>query len=138
MHFHENVKIDSKGRITIPAYIRLALGIESGDKLLLIAYPDRGSIEIRKIYEDAFSCSGTIGINDFIALLRTLSTNNIKIYAITCTVSGDGEEYRCSLVVSSDISANTRGLYCEPLNEYVNEYPKFTTGEGEDDWSMQL
>jgi len=45
------VKVDSKGRITLPAHMRLALGIEEGYVLRLVADLERGTILI-PLYQD--------------------------------------------------------------------------------------
>ncbi len=99
MLLSEVVKLDSKGRVTIPAAMRLALGLEVGDRVLLVMDPERMSIEIRFL-KDVESCSIEIEKDRFVELVQSFLKD---IYALSC-VDREGI-MRCRFLASAGVCA---------------------------------
>jgi AbrB family looped-hinge helix DNA binding protein len=100
--YTEIVKVDAKGRVTIPSSVRLLLGIEEGDQLLLIVDEEHHTIKLQVFKNNNIvTCkiiANTKSIN------RILSSFISKIINFSCLcIDKTCEAYRCKLVVPSDI-----------------------------------
>jgi AbrB family looped-hinge helix DNA binding protein len=97
--FSEIVKLDSKGRVTIPATLRLLLDIKEGEKLVLIFNEDGNKIEIYlpKI-NNTLLCDDEISKDILLELLRKFKVNAFKCRCIDnhCDV------YRCKIFIELD------------------------------------
>ncbi len=133
MRFKELVKVDSKGRITIPLAIREALGIHEGMNVLLIADMDEKRIFISPIPDKAKLMEINVKVDDrpgvVAEISKTLADHGIDIIALKCVVIKRGELGECSFIVdvSRSLISSTRDLRelisrLEPIKEIsVNE-----------------
>jgi len=94
--YEEIVKVDSKGRITIPATLRLILGIEEGSKLLLIADPDSMKIEIKVVPQNIVIEKRVVNENE---LIEFLSKHITMLYALSCHRISE-HTFQCRLAIS--------------------------------------
>lgn len=94
--YEEIVKVDSKGRITIPATLRLVLGIEEGSKLLLVADPDNMKIEIKVVPQNIVFEKRVINENE---LINFLSKHIAMLYALSCYRISE-HAFQCRIAVS--------------------------------------
>ncbi|MCD6085060.1 MAG: hypothetical protein J7J20_05925 [Desulfurococcales archaeon] len=97
------VKIDPKGRITIPLYIRESVGLEPFSYAEVEVGSDGKSIVIKPI-----SRSGEVlidfkvslsNINDFMKVLKTLLAEGVEVRLLKCRSSADNE-YDCVLTLT--------------------------------------
>ncbi|MCX8168474.1 MAG: AbrB/MazE/SpoVT family DNA-binding domain-containing protein [Ignisphaera sp.] len=80
--FSDVVKVDSKGRITIPAALRLLLNISDGEKLVLIFDEDNNKIEIRLPRQgDGLVCNDIVSKD---VLLELLKRFDVSIVSCRC------------------------------------------------------
>lgn len=107
------VKVDSKGRVTIPQSIRGALGIEKGMVMMIV-----GDVEKREIYLTPLSKAEGENIRYLEITLvdrpgalakvtKVLADHNVDIVANRCTSVIRGEEGVCFIVADfskSDIT----------------------------------
>lgn len=106
MSIEETVKVDSKGRITIPAAIRELFDIREGMYLLMIA--DRNSKEIKlvplpvaaRLVKLSVVLEDRVGV--LAELTNFLASRNIDIISTKCVVLKREELGVCEMVV--DIS----------------------------------
>jgi AbrB family looped-hinge helix DNA binding protein len=100
--YTEIVKVDAKGRITIPSSVRLLLGIEEGDQLLLIVDEEHHAIKLQTFKNDSVViCKMIINAKSINEIFSSLAN---KIINFSCLCIDDVcETYRCKLVVSSDV-----------------------------------
>lgn len=111
----EVVKVDSKGRITIPQAVREALGVEPGMLMALIADFDKREIIIspiatrtEAIYEFDISLVDKPGA--LASVTNTLAKHKADIIASKCASIARGEEASCTLIVDmsmADVDADT-------------------------------
>lgn len=94
--YEEIVKLDSKGRVTIPASLRLLLGLEEGSRLLLIADPDNLRIEIRVVPQDVTIEKIVVKENE---LAEIVSRYANTMYALSCYRRSD-DTFQCRVVIS--------------------------------------
>ncbi|ABN70058.1 transcriptional regulator, AbrB family [Staphylothermus marinus F1] len=103
MKIREIVKVDSKGRITIPLTIREALDIREGMTVLLIADKEKKEIIVSPIPERAKLVELSIRVEDrpgvLAELTRELADRGIDIIATKCIVLKRGEIGECYMVV---------------------------------------
>lgn len=103
MRFKELVKVDSKGRITIPLSIREALGIREGMNILLFADLDEKKIFLSPIPDKAKLVEINVTVEDrpgvVAEISKTLADNGIDIVALKCVVIKRGEIGECSFIV---------------------------------------
>jgi AbrB family looped-hinge helix DNA binding protein len=111
MSVEETIKVDSKGRITIPAVIREMFNIREGMYLLMIA--DKNSKEIKlvplpiaaKLVKLSVVLEDRVGV--IAELTNFLASRNIDIISTKCVVLKREELGACEMVVDiskSDIS----------------------------------
>ncbi len=116
MKFKELVRVDSKGRITIPLSIREALGIREGMNILLFADLDEKKIFLSPIPDRAKLVEINITVEDrpgvVAEISKTLADNGIDIVALKCVVIKRGEIGECSFIVdlSKSLILNTDDL----------------------------
>ncbi|MCD6196080.1 MAG: ACT domain-containing protein [Staphylothermus sp.] len=121
MKIKEIVKVDSKGRITIPLTIREALDIHEGMTVLLIADREKKEIIVSPIPERAKLVELNLRVEDRPGVLaeitRVLADKGVDIIATRCIVIRRGELGECYMVV--DLS---RSLITQPreLEELLN------------------
>lgn len=95
----EIVKVDAKGRITIPAYIRLLLNVDEGGKVLMSIDEEKGIIVLRAFQDQWMRCTGILSRNDLLTLMT-----NTKIVSIKCASDIDNiDMYKCDIVVAGDV-----------------------------------
>ncbi len=122
MKIKEIVKVDSKGRITIPLTIREALDIHEGMTVLLIADREKKEIIVSPIPERAKLVELNLRVEDRPGVLaeitRVLADKGVDIIATRCIVIRRGELGECYMVV--DLS---RSLITQPreLEELLNK-----------------
>jgi len=101
MLLEDVARIDSKGRITIPAHIRIAMGINEGDVVRLIADPDAGlivvavgevfeSIEVVEFQLDSVEALSRITVAIEAHILLSLRCSAVRRDAIRCRVTIKG------------------------------------------------
>ncbi|MEZ0394642.1 MAG: ACT domain-containing protein [Desulfurococcaceae archaeon] len=109
MIVEEIVKIDSKGRVTIPLTIRNMLDIREGMYVLLIA--DREKKEVRmtlipttsKLYRVLTRLEDRPGAMAEVA--TTLASMRIDVITSKCTVVRRGELGECEMIIDTSKSA---------------------------------
>lgn len=103
------VKVDSKGRVTIPQTIREALGLETGMLMALIADLDKREVIVSPIY----SRGETIFELDLLLVDRpgalaqvteVLARHKADIIASRCASIARGEEGSCVIIVDLTIA----------------------------------
>lgn len=96
--YTEVVKIDAKGRITIPSYIRLLLNVDEGGKILMHVDEIRGMIMIRTFREEWARCKGILAKNDVVELM-----SRANIISINCVNEfSNREQFRCEIIAEGD------------------------------------
>ncbi|ABM81115.1 AbrB/MazE/SpoVT family DNA-binding domain-containing protein [Hyperthermus butylicus] len=113
MRFTEIVKVDSKGRVTIPLVVREALNVIEGMNLILIADTDRREIILtplpgggENLYELRIEFKDVPG-----ALARIsskLAELDVDQVATQCTTVKRGENAECIIII--DLSKSTRSI----------------------------
>jgi len=102
MRFKELVKVDSKGRITIPLPIREALGIREGMTILLYADLDEKKIFLSPIPDQAKLVEISLTVTDRPGVLaeisKILADNGVDIIALKCVVIKRGEVGECTFI----------------------------------------
>ncbi|OYT41093.1 MAG: AbrB family transcriptional regulator [Desulfurococcales archaeon ex4484_58] len=133
MRFKELVKVDSKGRITIPLAIREAFGIHEGMNILLIADMDEKKIFISPIPNRAKLMELSIKVEDrpgvVAEISKAIADQGVDIVALKCVVIKRGELGECYIVADLSKSLITTArelkellLKLEPVKEVeVNE-----------------
>lgn len=58
------VRLDDKGRVTLPKYIRTALGVESGDTVLLFYEPKTNFLRLARV-QDPFDGLAEHAIDEY-------------------------------------------------------------------------
>ncbi|ADM27000.1 transcriptional regulator, AbrB family [Ignisphaera aggregans DSM 17230] len=94
----ETVKVDSKGRITIPASIRLLLDINDGDTILLSIDEDNYRIEL-KIFKNntLYLCKGQLDRQTLLEMLEKL-----KVVSLKCRcIDDECQQYRCESYIDT-------------------------------------
>ena len=103
------VKVDSKGRITIPQAVREALGVEPGMLMALIADFDKREIIVSPIatkpeavYELDLNLVDKPG--SLAAVAGVLAKHKADIIASKCASIARGEEASCTIIVDMSMS----------------------------------
>ncbi|RLG88247.1 MAG: AbrB family transcriptional regulator [Thermoprotei archaeon] len=119
MKIKEIVKVDSKGRITIPLTIREALDIHEGMTVLLIADREKKEIIVSPIPERAKLVELNLRVEDRPGVLaeitRVLADKGVDIIATRCIVIRRGELGECYMVVDLSRSLITQPRELEEL-----------------------
>lgn len=106
MKIKEIVKVDGKGRITIPLIIRDTLDIREGMSVLLIADTDKKELIVSPISGVARLCEIEVEIEDrpgaLAEIANLLAKHGIDMVITRCTSIKRGENAECLIVV--DIS----------------------------------
>jgi len=112
----ELVKVDSKGRITIPLSVREAFDIREGMNLLVVADTDEKSITLSPVPEKAKLVEIIVRVEDRPGVLatisRSLADNGVDIVFIKCGVIRRGELGECTIIadVANSIIEDVEGL----------------------------
>ena len=125
MKLAEIVRVDSKGRITIPMVVREALGIVEGMNLVLIADIDKKEIVVSPLPTRALSLyEFYIEIKDIPGALARVSNKLAELgvdqLTTQCTIVKRGELAECILIV--DISGASKPL--EEIRASLMELPE--------------
>ena len=100
--YTEIVKVDAKGRVTIPSSVRLLLGIEEGDQLLLIVDEEHHTIKLQTFKNGSIViCKMMINAKSINEIFSSLA-NKIISFSCLC-IDRACEAYRCRLVVPGDV-----------------------------------
>lgn len=103
MSVEETVKVDSKGRITIPAAIRELFNIREGMYLLMIADRNSREIKLAPLPVAAQLLKLRLIIEDRTGVLaeitRFLASKNIDIVSTKCVVLKREELGECEMIV---------------------------------------
>jgi len=121
------VKVDSKGRITIPQAVREALGVEPGMLMALIADFDKREIIVSPIatkpeavYELDLNLVDKPG--SLAAVTGVLAKHKADIIASKCASIARGEEASCTIIVDmsmSDVDADSIKRELEELEAVI-------------------
>jgi AbrB family looped-hinge helix DNA binding protein len=121
------VKVDSKGRITIPQAVREALGVEPGMLMALIADFDKREIIVSPIatkpeavYELDLNLVDRPG--SLAAVTGVLAKHKADIIASKCASIARGEEASCTIIVDmsmSDVDADSIKRELEELEVVI-------------------
>ncbi len=121
------VKVDSKGRITIPQAVREALGVEPGMLMALIADFDKKEIIVSPIatkpeavYELDLNLVDKPG--SLAAVTGVLAKHKADIIASKCASIARGEEASCTIIVDmsmSDVDADSIKRELEELEVVI-------------------
>ncbi|KSW12343.1 AbrB family transcriptional regulator [Pyrodictium occultum] len=113
MRLAEIVKVDSKGRVTIPLVVRVALNIVEGMNLILIADPDKREIVLTplpsaesRLYELRIEFKDVPG-----ALARAsekLAELGVDQVTTQCTTVKRGEYAECIIII--DLSHSDKNI----------------------------
>lgn len=108
--YTEIVRIDAKGRITIPSYIRLLLDLNEGSEILMDIDEDKGMIVLRAFRKEWIKCSGVLRKDDLIEIVMKTRVINIKCISNL----DDGDVYKCNIVLESNgIPSNLiKNMHC--------------------------
>ncbi len=119
MKIKELVKVDSKGRITIPLTIREALDIHEGMSVLLIADREKKEILLSPVPERAKLAELSLSVEDRPGVLaeitKVLADKGIDIIATKCVVIRRGELGECYMVI--DYSKSILNVIEELIDE---------------------
>jgi len=99
----EIVKVDQKGRITIPAYARILLGLDPGDRVMLHVDPDRLTINMTLLPRDSpiYKCVAEVSERDLVNIVSNLITS---ILALNCIrPSTQSRDLKCTIYSLKDI-----------------------------------
>ncbi len=109
MKIKEIVRVDSKGRITIPLVIREALDIREGMNVLLIADTSRKEVIVSPISDEARLLEIEFEMEDrpgaLAEIVSELARQGVDMVITRCTALKRGETAECLVVV--DISRST-------------------------------
>ena len=109
MKIKEIVKVDSKGRITIPLVIREALDIREGMNVLLIADTGKKEVIVSPISEEARLLEIEFEMEDrpgaLAEVVSELARQGVDMVITRCTALKRGETAECLVV--ADISKST-------------------------------
>ncbi|MCE4609855.1 MAG: AbrB/MazE/SpoVT family DNA-binding domain-containing protein [Desulfurococcales archaeon] len=130
------VKIDSKGRITIPQPIREALGLETGMYVVLLADIDRGEILVspvatnsQHVYEFELEFRDEPGALAKIANL--FASNKADIIASKCASIMRGETAGCTLIIDFSKASKNADEVAKELEKLditnIVKYRRFET-----------
>uniref|UniRef100_A0A7C4NM58 AbrB/MazE/SpoVT family DNA-binding domain-containing protein n=1 Tax=Ignisphaera aggregans TaxID=334771 RepID=A0A7C4NM58_9CREN len=108
--FTEVIKVDAKGRITIPAYVRLLFDVDEGSKILMSVDEEKGAIILRTFHEKWVRCTGTMGKEELIDIISKSNVISIKCVSDIANIG----IYRCDLIAEIVEGMNEvhRGLQC--------------------------
>lgn len=111
MSIEETVKVDSKGRVTIPAAIRELFNIREGMYLLMVADRNTKEIKLVPLPISAQLAKIRLIVEDRTGVLaditRFLATLNIDIVSTKCIVLKREELGECEMIV--DVSRSSTG-----------------------------
>ena len=119
MKIKEIVKVDSKGRITIPLVIREALDIREGMNVLLIADTNKKEVIVSPISEEARLLEIEFEMEDrpgaLAEVVSELARQGIDMIITRCTALKRGETAECLVVADISKSAITTEKELERL-----------------------
>mgnify|MGYP001772961550 CR=1 FL=1 len=94
----EVVKVDAKGRITIPSYVRLLLNVDEGSRVIMDIDELRGIIVLRTIDSEWMRCRGTMTKSE----VAELMAGTTVVYSISCSSRDENVGlYECDIIVGS-------------------------------------
>jgi AbrB family looped-hinge helix DNA binding protein len=103
MKIEELVKVDSKGRVTIPLAVREVLDIREGMYLLVVADKDKKELRLLPIPVASKLIKIRLVVEDrpgvLAELTRFLAQHNIDIVSTRCTVLKREELGECEMIV---------------------------------------
>ena len=107
----EVTKVDAKGRITIPSYMRLAMGLEGGGRVFVVYDEERGVIEIRLVKPGTmFLCvADSVELQELDGIVREYGQ---RIHSLSCIRSGS-DALKCRIV--SETPIEFEGFMCKPV-----------------------
>jgi len=119
MKIKEIVKVDSKGRITIPLVIREALDIREGMNVLLIADTSKKEVIVSPISEEAQLLEIEFEMEDrpgaLAEVVSELARQGVDMIITRCTALKRGETAECLVVADISKSAITTEKELERL-----------------------
>jgi len=119
MKIKEIVKVDSKGRITIPLVIREALDIREGMNVLLIADTSKKEVIVSPISEEAQLLEVEFEMEDrpgaLAEVVSELARQGVDMIITRCTALKRGETAECLVVADISKSAITTEKELERL-----------------------
>ncbi len=123
MKIREVVRVDSKGRITIPLVIRNALDIREGMSVLLVADPDKKEFVVTPISNEARLMEIEFEIEDRPGALAEVATKlaelGIDMVITRCTTIRRGENAECLIVVDVSRSSISSDRELEGIIKYL-------------------
>ncbi|RLG84109.1 MAG: AbrB family transcriptional regulator [Thermoprotei archaeon] len=119
MRIKEIVKVDSKGRITIPLVIREALDIREGMNVLLIADISKKEVIVSPISEEARLLEIEFELEDrpgaLAEVVSELARQGVDMIITRCTALKRGETAECLVVADTSKSTITAEKELERL-----------------------
>jgi AbrB family looped-hinge helix DNA binding protein len=115
--YSDVVKIDSKGRITIPSAIRLLLNMEEGDKMVLLFDEDELKIELLSTKAtNVIVCKLLDDFKNVVEMLKKLS-NGVIAFSCRC-YDTSCNKFRCKFILEEKAlkSSNNMSLQCLSTN----------------------
>lgn len=113
--YTEIVKVDAKGRITIPAYVRLLLNVDEGSRIVLNVDEDRGVLMLKVFRENWVKCEGVVNKSELVKIL-----NNLKVISVKCfNLENEVNEYRCDMVLELE---KIKNKHLDGIPEGLNCY----------------
>jgi len=91
----QTVKIDQKGRITLPSVVRILSGLNEGSEVLLIYDEGRVIIELIPVEDEIMECSIVGDSSELLVLL-----SKFKIVSLSCVSASLGGVMHCDVKVS--------------------------------------
>jgi|UniRef100_A0A7J3YUQ0 looped-hinge helix DNA binding domain, AbrB family len=111
--YSDVVRLDSKGRITIPSVVRLLLNVEEGDKLVLLFDEEGSKIELRIAKaNNVVTCKMQDSIRNIVELLSKVGNDVISFYCRCYDASCN--KFKCKFVLKEKIvkSLDSNNLEC--------------------------
>ena len=123
MRIVELLKVDAKGRITIPRTVREALNVEGGSFVVMIADLDKGEITILpSVSEGKVVMEVSISFKDekgkLAEIAEKLAEMGVNQLATSCKAVKRGEEAECQII--AEVPENMKK---EELEEEISKIP---------------
>jgi len=90
----QTVKIDQKGRITLPSAVRILAGLDEGSEVLLVYDEGRVIIELVPVEDEIVECDVVGGAGELLVLL-----SKFRIVSLSCISTASKGVMHCDVKV---------------------------------------